>query len=167
MTSAATTEQADMSEVTHGFGGTSRVAGEVRVASKVLGDISVPTDQVYTFDLGIFGFPGANSWVLMPAERDGFFWIQSVDFEALTYLVIDPFQYVDGYSVELTPRAITELAPDDAGDVLVLAILTLPRDEDELPTANLQGPLALNVVAKRGIQAVVESQFGLRHPVVI
>jgi len=121
--------------------------------------------QVYEFPAGIYGFPDAHSFVLLPIEREGFFWLQSVEFEALTFLLMDPFLFVDGYTVDLSDAQLTELLAEDPSSVLVLSIVTLPRDTDSQPTANLQGPVAFNVVERRGKQVAIESGFGVRHPI--
>ena len=138
---------------------------DVYVASKVLGDLDVPARQIYTFADGLYGFTGAGTFALLPAEREGLFWLQSLDFEALTFLLIDPFRFVEDYSVELDSGELAELAPNDPSEILVLAILTLPKTQKESATANLHGPIALNVVERRGRQIALESAYGLRHAV--
>ena len=143
----------------------SSATADVYVASQVLGDLDVPSSQIYTFADGLYGFPGAGTFALLPAEREGLFWLQSLDFEALTFLLIDPFRFVDGYSVELDVSDFAELTPNDPSEILVLAILTLPQAQGEPATANLHGPVALNVVVRLGRQIALESAYGLRHPV--
>ena len=143
----------------------SNATSDVYVASKVLGDLDVPPGQIYTFVDGLYGFTRAATFALIPAEREGLFWLQSLDFEALTFLLIDPFRFVEDYSVELDTGELAELAPNDPSEILVLAILTLPKTQDEPATANLHGPIALNVVARRGRQVALESAYGLHHPV--
>ncbi|MDH5588885.1 MAG: flagellar assembly protein FliW [Gemmatimonadota bacterium] len=137
-----------------------------RVESKLLGSLDVPAGQRFSFPQGIFGFPEARTFGLIPAEKEGIFWLQSMEFEALTFLLIDPFAFVDDYAVDLGPQELGELMPADASDLLVLSILTLPRQADEAATTNLQGPLALNLGRRLGRQVVIQdSPFGIRHPV--
>lgn len=136
----------------------------LEVASKVLGPVRVAAEQVFSFPAGVYGFPQARRFALLPASRDGFFWLQSLEFDALTFLLVDPFRFVDGYAVDLPPDAVEHLAAHEASDVVVLGIVTLPREEGQSPTVNLQGPVALNLRTLRGVQAVVDSPFGIRHP---
>ncbi len=136
----------------------------VDVSSQVLGTLRVPPDQVFTFPAGVYGFPQARRFALVGASREGFYWLQSLDFEALTFLLVDPFRFVEGYAVDLPSDAVEQLAADEAAEVVVLGIVTLPREEGDAPTVNLQGPVALNLRTRRGVQAVVESPFGIRHP---
>jgi flagellar assembly factor FliW len=68
--------------------------------------------------------------------------------------------------VHLPPADRKELLVESQANVIVLAIVTLPRSRDEMPTANLQGPLAINVASRRGKQlAISESPFGIRCPI--
>lgn len=138
---------------------------DVYVTSQVLGDLDVPPSQIYTFTDGLYGFTGAEKFALLPAERDGLFWLQSLDFEALTFLLVDPFRFVQDYSVELDMGELAELASKDPSEILVLAILTLPKTQEEPATVNLHGPIALNVVERRGKQMALESAYGLHHAV--
>ena len=71
------------------------------VESDLLGTLSVPANETFTFADGLLGFPEAREFVLVPAEREGFFWLQSLDFGALAFLLVDPFPFVDEFFVDL------------------------------------------------------------------
>lgn len=134
------------------------------VSSELLGEIRVPEESVFHFPQGLYGFEDARSFVLIPAGREGLFWLQSADFSALAFLLVDPFRWVDNYNVDLPDAELVSLAPADAGDVAVLAIVTLPRNSEERPTANLQGPVTLNVRKRVGRQIVIQdSVYDTRH----
>jgi flagellar assembly factor FliW len=136
------------------------------IESSLLGTLAVPETQMFDFERGLLGFPEAREFALVPARREGMFWLQSVDFEALTFLLVDPFQLVQDYSVELGEPELGPMVPESHEELLVLAILTLPRRPDAMATANLQGPLALNLRQRRGRQVVIaDSPWGVRHPV--
>ena len=144
---------------------TSAVVEDVLVHSKLLGPLEVMRTQIYEFPEELYGLPDARSFALLPTERAGFFWLQSVEFEALTFLLVDPFLFVDGYSVEVGREELGALSANDASELMVLAILSLPRAQGDAPTVNLQGPLLLNVVDRIGKQVVVEAPQGMRCPV--
>lgn len=136
------------------------------VASDLLGPLEVDADEVIRFPAGLFGFPDCREFVLVPAERDGLFWIQSVEHGTLAFLLADPFLHFEGYAVDLPAADRAELAVEDAADVVLLAIVTLPRSRAESPTANLQGPIAINLRHRRAKQlALADSAHGLRSPI--
>lgn len=140
---------------------------DVSVPSTLLGSLEVMRAQLYDFPDELYGFNGAKRFALIPAERDGFFWLQSVDFEALTFLLVDPFQFVEGYTIEIPAEDAIAPGADDSSSILVLAMLTLPRAIGETATVNLQGPLAFSLSRNIGKQVVVESSYGIRHPVTL
>jgi flagellar assembly factor FliW len=61
---------------------------------------------------------------------------------------------------------VADLEGTSAADIAVLSVVTLPRGAGELPTANLQGPLAINLRARLAKQVICEDRdYGVRHPV--
>jgi flagellar assembly factor FliW len=139
----------------------------MHIRSDLLGDIEASDEQLLDFPAGIFGFPECRRFVLLPGARDGTFWLQSAEHSTLAFLLLDPFVFVSGYVVDVPPGDLEELgAPAGSSDVAVLAIVTLPRERGEQPTANLQGPIALNMSARLGRQVVLpDSKWGTREAV--
>lgn len=138
----------------------------MHLRSDLLGEIDVAEDELITFPAGLFGFPECRRFALLQGSRDGTFWIQSVEHSALAFLLVDPFVYVPGYVVDVAAGDLQELEAAGSGDVAILSIVTLPRAERERPTANLQGPVALNLRARVGRQIVIpDSPWGVRQPV--
>ena len=141
----------------------SPVNAAIAISSQLLGSVTVPATAMFTFPTGLFGFPECRRFALVPAARDGLFWLQSAEHSALTFLLVDPFSHFPSYSVELGAQDRLELGVQDASDIAMLCIVTLPRTRDERPTANLQGPLAINVRNGLGRQVATEQeQYGVR-----
>ncbi len=119
--------------------------------------------QRVTFPAGLFGFPECRDFLLTTTGRAGFYWLRSCEHDALAFLLADPFIFFPGYSLDLGDRDAAGLAFADAADLAVLAIVTLPRGAGEPLTANLQGPVVLNIPRGVGRQVVVpDSAYGLR-----
>lgn len=138
----------------------------MHIRSELLGDLEATEEQLVDFPAGIFGFPECRRFALLPGARDGTFWLQSAEHPTLVFLLIDPFAFVPGYVVDLPPGELQELQVTPGTDVAILCIVTLPRQRDELATANLQGPLALNLAARLGKQIVIpESRWGVRESI--
>lgn len=138
-------------------------AATMKIESDLLGTLGAAPEELIHFDDGLFGFPECRSFVLVATEREGIYWLQSVEHSTLAFLLVDPFPRFEGYAVDLGAAERRELEVEAEGDVVVLAIVTLPQSRAERPTANLQGPLALNLRARRGLQlAIAESRWGTR-----
>jgi flagellar assembly factor FliW len=132
-----------------------------RVASRLFGPLDVVLDECYTMPEGMLGFAGERRFVLLPAASRGIYWFQSVDDGALIFLVIDPFEFAPGYEVDLPdlPEASSE-------HIIILTIVTLPRQKGDPCTTNLQAPLILDLRDRTARQVVQpDPRYHTRHPV--
>jgi len=134
------------------------------VASDLLGQLTVDPETVIQFPNGLLGFPECRAFVLLSTEREHVYWLQSVDYAALAFLMVDPFVFFEGYTVDL---ASTDLR-DRAGapeDLTVLSIVTLPGQKGERPTANLQGAVVMDHRRHEAHQVILQdSKYGIREP---
>ena len=133
--------------------------------SEILGSLTVPEDAIVDFPVGLFGFPDCRRFALLPAHREGMFWLQSAEHPGLAFVLIDPFLFFPDYAAEIGPSDLLELSASDGSEVAILAIVTLPATRAERPTANLQGPIALSLKSRLGKQlALQDPNFGVRCP---
>jgi flagellar assembly factor FliW len=137
----------------------------VTLTSHILGDLEIPEEQMLFMPDGLLGFPTCTRFALLPAGRDGYFWLHSVEEPTVAFLIVDPFMYFDGYAVDLAGPMLQRLDATTPADVNVFAIVTLANGADAA-TANLQGPLVFNVATRHGMQAVIQdSLYGVRESV--
>jgi flagellar assembly factor FliW len=136
------------------------------VSSDVLGELTVSPEQVLRFPDGLLGFPDTRDYVLVPTRHEGSFWLQSAEHPSLIFFLIDPFQHFDEYAVELSARQVQSIGARTQDDIAILAIVTLPPSDDAPATANLQGPLALNMADGIGRQVILgDSGLGVRRAI--
>ena len=133
------------------------------VHSELLGTLELTEEQVLEFPHGLLGFPECRRFTLVPAAREGTWWLQSLEHGTLAFLLVDPFVAFDGYTVDLGVTERFALQVQEASEVMVLAIVTLPSGEGGTPTANLQAPLVFNVKRRRAQQTVLEGRYGMRE----
>ncbi len=132
--------------------------------SDLLGPITYTEDHLLRFDEGIPGFPDCRRWILIQGDKAGTAWLQSIDLNALTFFLVDPFAFFDGFSLDLSPSEVGRLDASDSSQVAVFAIVTFPATRDEPATANLQGPIVINVAHRRAAQVIMnEGPWGVRH----
>jgi flagellar assembly factor FliW len=140
------------------------------ISSELLGPLSVRAADVVTFASGLLGFPECRRFALLPgaAAMDGTYWLQSLEYPALAFLLIDPFVFFPDYSVDVAQGDAADLDRTGASgpaDMALLAIVTLPASAAGRPTANLQGPIVLNLRTRRGKQLVcADTDQGVRCP---
>jgi flagellar assembly factor FliW len=120
---------------------------------------------VFSFPAGILGFPACRRFSLVPADAEGFYWLHSLECSSLAFLLVDPFLAVEGFVVDLSETDLHHLQTSNAPEIGVMAIVTLPGDPGEPPTANLQGVLALNFSKFIGHQVIIQdSPYDTRWP---
>jgi flagellar assembly factor FliW len=135
------------------------------IATELFGTLDVAGQQVLEFAEGILGFPACKQWVLIDGSKPGTAWLQSLDHGPLAFLLIDPFQHFEGFSADLGAEDTRRIDAADASKVVLFAIVTLPASKQEQATANLQGPIVINVEARRGAQLVLsDSRWSIRQP---
>ena len=133
------------------------------VRSDLLGELRIRSNEALYFPAGLLGFPECRRFALVRAEREGLFWLQSMEYATLVFLLVDPFAVVSDYSIDVAPSQIAELGAYRPADIGLLSVVTLPSTPGDQPTANLQGPIALNFATRTAKQLVLsETDFGVR-----
>ncbi len=119
-----------------------------------------------TFAAGLPGFPGPRRFALVQWGDDGGPYSVMVDLDepVVRFLVVPPQVFFPDYVVDLDDAVASALHLDDPDDCLLLVIVALGgRAEDA--TANLLGPIVINVRTFQGQQAVLaDSGHSTRVP---
>jgi flagellar assembly factor FliW len=138
---------------------------EIVVRSDLLGELQVGSNDLLHFPTGMLGFPECRRFALLRGGRDGLFWLQSLEYSALVFLLVDPFSIEENYSFDVQPSQIVELGSAESSDIGLLAVVTLPASSGGLPTVNLQGPLVINFKTRYAKQVVSgDDQYSVRRP---
>ncbi|MDR1902245.1 MAG: flagellar assembly protein FliW [Treponema sp.] len=137
----------------------------MKVATKAYGLIDVDERQKITFPQGLFGFEPFKEYMLLDAERQPFYWLQSVDEEGVAFILIDPFLFRPDYEVNISNEELLDIGLSSPEKALVFSIVTIPPENGSI-TANLQGPLIINRDTRYGKQAVLsDSRWNTRHDI--
>lgn len=136
------------------------------VHSDLLGELQIQSSQALHFANGLLGFPECRRFALLRAEHDALFWLQSMEYPTLVFLLVDPFAAVNGYTIDVAPSQLADLGAYRPSDIALLSVVTLPAGPGEPATANLQGPVAINFATRAAKQLVMsETDFGVRVPI--
>jgi len=138
----------------------------VKVQTKAFGQVDVDEHQKVVFPSGLFGFENYQEYVILDAEQQPFFWLQSVDSEAIAFVLINPFLFRPDYEMDIHNEDVVPIGITDPAKALIFSIVTIPGDGSPM-TANLQGPLIINRENHQGIQAVLtDSRWKTKHDIV-
>jgi flagellar assembly factor FliW len=127
----------------------------------------VQDDFVITFPQGLIGFEEHTSFALL--EVKGGYplkFLQSVKDPGVSFSCMDAACVKVDYEVPLTPEHAQALALHAPEDAMVLLIVAVPGDDPRQTTANLAGPLVINVRTRTGRQVVLDaSVYPLQYKV--
>ena len=126
------------------------------LATKAFGKINIEYDQIIDFPEGIFGFNDHVQFALIEESEDTpFKWLQSVMEEEIAFIVIQPELFMtDKYTPEISKSDLELIQADSIEECVVLTIVTIPENNPEKMTANLQGPILINKSCKIGRQLI-------------
>jgi flagellar assembly factor FliW len=138
----------------------------MKVDTKAYGLIDVDEKQKITFPQGLFGFEEYKEYVLLDAEHQPFFWLQSVNVQEIAFILINPFTFRHDYEVNISNEELSVIGLTSPENALIFVIVTIPQDGKSM-TANLQGPLIINRQNMTGMQAVLsDTRWKTKHDII-
>lgn len=135
----------------------------MKLNTKPYGTIDVDERQTVEFPFGIFGFENLRRYVLLDAEQQPFYWLQSADVQDVAFILINPFLFRPDYNIDVPDEDLEEIGITDPRQALVFAIVTIPDNQSKM-TANLQGPIIINKDTRQGRQSIsTNERWGVKH----
>lgn len=139
----------------------------MKIKTTRFGTINISKDKIIYMPFGMLGFSDKKRFVLFPhKENSPFFWYQSADDPALAFVIISPFLFAPAYSIDADETA-KKMSWNDAveSDYEVYVIAGIPRGEPDKITANMIGPLLINVRKREAVQMVIpNSPYSHKFP---
>lgn len=136
------------------------------ISSARLGEIEINAAEIITFPDGIIGFPDYKRYVELEfLDGSPLRLLQAIDAPELAFFIIDPLLFIQDYELEISDSDMANLNAEKIEDVMVRAIVTIPENPYNM-TANLQGPLVINVNTRLAKQIVNSDQrYTTKHKV--
>jgi len=126
------------------------------------GRLEVSKDKIINFPNGLMGFSEYKRYILMDYKDTSLKWLQAIDAPHVAFIVMQPFEFFPDYSVKIEDSIKDLLTIENEDEISILTIL---RVEGEKVTVNLQGPLVINSLNKRGVQIVNDDpRFSCKAP---
>ena len=125
-------------------------------------------DQVIRFPAGLPGFESARRFIIMSVpEHQPFHWMECVDAgNNIRFAVINPLTFRPDYQPKIKKEELASLEIRDPKDLLLYVIVTLRNPLVE-STANLMGPLFINIRGRIGKQIIIENDaYSLRERII-
>ncbi|MDR2028140.1 MAG: flagellar assembly protein FliW [Treponema sp.] len=137
----------------------------MKVVTKAYGLIDVDERQKITFPMGLYGFESFKDYILLDAERQPFYWLQSIEVEQIAFILVNPFLFRPDYEVDVNDEDLKDIGISGPEKALIFSVVTIPGDGSPM-TANLQGPLIINRESRFGRQAVLtDPRWKTKHDI--
>ncbi len=124
-----------------------------KIKTKPFGEIDVDETQEIYFTDGLFGFDSYKKFYLLENPDSPFVWLQSSEEPALAFVMIHPANFKPDYELKINQEDLKGIQIVNKNEILDFVIVTIPEDAS-LMTANLQGPIVININKKLGKQAI-------------
>lgn len=137
------------------------------IDTQKFGRVTYKKSDVITMIRNLLGFEDYRQFIIIAIKgQEPFKWLQSIEEPALAFLTIDPLYFMPDYVVDVHPRDIEMLGAASEKDVIVLALVSIPPGKPNHMSANLQGPIAINMNNHNAAQLVLgESNYSTNHSI--
>lgn len=136
------------------------------IKTRDFGNIKANEDDVIKFTEGIYGFEDYKEYVILKDNpNDDIMYLQSINNEELSFVLIDPYSIVHFFKPSLNEEDLKELKVDDEADLKYLVIAII-REEIQDSVVNLKSPIAINPEQKIAKQVILQNlEYPLRYPI--
>lgn len=130
------------------------------------GTLDIDNNDVLYFERGIPGFEGMNRFAIFESEDiQPFKWLISTENPDLGFVIVPPQLFYPNYNPKLYESDLEELRVDQSNNLALFVIVTLTANPLN-STANLQGPLLINLTKRIGKQIVVaDEEYSIKYPI--
>lgn len=124
-------------------------------------------EDVITFPSGLPGFEEHKRFVIVSVpEYEPFHWLQSIDGKLIRLAIINPMMFRSDYNPKVSREELATLDVQVATELLMYVIVTIRQPVGE-STANLMGPLFINIRKRIGKQIIIEDNaYSLRAKII-
>jgi flagellar assembly factor FliW len=137
----------------------------LKISTKAYGVIDVDERQQIVFPEGLYGFEAFKTYVLLDAEQQPYYYLQSVEAQGAMFILLKPFLFRPDYEIDVADEELAGIGITDPGKALVFTIVTVPSDGSPM-TANLAGPIVINRERRIGKQIVLtDPRWKTKHDI--
>jgi flagellar assembly factor FliW len=136
---------------------------KLEIDTKPFGKMEIDERQILEFPFGLLGFEEFRRFALIEESAEVVFkWLQSLEEKNLAFILIQPELFQPNYRPLIGRSELETIGLESTDEALVMVIVSIPGDDPQKMTANLQGPILINRVKKLGRQFISRDET---HPV--
>lgn len=134
----------------------------MKIKTRDFGEIDICESEIVTFCQPIFGFEDSLRYVFLHDDEisDRFVWMQSIDEEAVRFILVDPAAVSDNYRPRLSKEVMEMLGEEE---YMCWLITVIPEDFRNA-TVNLKSPVVVNPSRMAAAQVILDEDLPIRFP---
>ena len=123
--------------------------------------------DIFYFPEGILGFEEYKKYVIIEPEENAIFkWLQSIDDPSLAFIITNPLVFWPDYRINITKEQVASIKLEEPKDFALIVICTVPGGDISEMTANLMGPIVINMKNRHARQLVLDDpKYTTKHRV--
>lgn len=135
------------------------------VKTRDFGEITISENEILEFPEGIITFEDEHRFVLIsPCGENKYpMWLQCVDNENLCFILFNPFEFYENYSITVDNSELEKINVGDDTPVSYFVIAVVPEKYVDT-TVNMKSPVIINNENNKGIQVIAAENYPLRFP---
>jgi len=136
----------------------------VKIVTDYRGEVEYTEKDIITFEDGMYGFGDSKDYLLIGnVEKDlPFHWFQSIDDRELSFVITDPFLFVENYDFELDDLTVEKLEIESIEDISVYVTVIIPENVEEV-TVNLKSPVIIKIRNRKAKQVILDGDYPFKH----
>jgi len=120
--------------------------------------LEIRPEDVIVFPKGLPGFDKAREFVIYSRpEHAPFHCMACTTDQDLQFVLINPLQFQPEYDPRIPPHELRDLEVKDPKDLLLYTLVTFAPELSD-STANLLGPIFINIRTRTGKQIVIDDE---------
>ena len=135
--------------------------------AKSIDGIAYTDEEVIRFEEGVPGFEHLTRFLISSSEEhEPFHWMHSLDDPDLKFILVNPMLIHQTYDPKITKSHVSDLNLKEESDILMYVIVTMDQLEFSKSTANLLGPIIVNIRTRQARQILLDDmRYSTKHPI--
>lgn len=138
----------------------------MKIVTDYRGEVEYSEDDIIHFQDPMYGFEDHHEYLLLGNVEPElpFHWLQAIDGETVTFVITDPFLFVENYDFDLDDLTVEQLEIESIEDIAVYATVVIPEQVEDI-TVNLKSPVIINIKNRKAKQVILDGDYAYKYPI--
>lgn len=136
----------------------------MKLVTDYRGEVEYTDEDIIKFVDPIYGFEEETDFLLIANIEPElpFHWLQSIGDETLSFVITDPFLFVEKYDFDLDDFTVEQLEINAVEDIIVYTTVIIPEEIEDI-TVNLKSPIIINAKSRKAKQVILKEDYAYKH----